>query len=243
MFAMRFIRKLLGYPPVFYRKDGELTVDLSRAFVVAHNAGDHLATSRAAVEHKADVVEIDLISEGGRLWAAHPRRAWFLSRIGIPKLDPEAAWAQAAPAPVVKLDLKEDSPAFIDLVLRFVEGKEAKRLLIVTYSPRVIAAFAREAPWVIRSLSTKPAELARLKPDADLAAQIDGVSAAPSSFDAQTIAWVRERGLFTMTSVVNSFAAADRLLQAGVDGIITDNLALMQAIGGHGGLSALDRHG
>jgi hypothetical protein len=44
-----------------------------------------------------------------------------------------------------------------------------------------------------------------------------------------------------MSSVVNDFATAGRLLQAGVDGVITDNLALMEAIGGRGGAATLDR--
>ncbi|HUF52358.1 MAG TPA: hypothetical protein VMR52_01125 [Dehalococcoidia bacterium] len=230
---IRFLRKLLGYPPQFSRTDGELTADLSRAFVVAHNAGDHLPASRAAIDHHADIVEIDLIARGDKLLVAHPRNAWIFSRIGISALDPEEAWAVASAVPAVKLDLKEASPQFVRLVLDFLAGREATLTLIVTYSGSVITEFEHQAPWVIRSLSVSPQSLARLRDDEPLLRILDGISAAPSTFTSETISWARDRGLFTMSSVVNTFAQADRLLHAGVNGIITDNLALIEAIGHH----------
>jgi len=238
--AGRFLTKLRGYPPIFRGRDGALSAVPPGAFVVAHNAGDRLAAARASVAARVDVVEIDLIMRRGRLLVGHPRDAWIFSRILLPTLDPEAAWAEASRAPAVKLDLKEESPAFVRLALQFASAHEGSRLMIVTRSASVVEAFAREAPWVLRALSVSAESLARLRQDEALLRLVDGVSGHPDRFDAATIAWLRERGLFSMSSVVNTFALAERLLAAGVCGMITDNLALMEAIGGRGGIDTLD---
>jgi hypothetical protein len=121
----------------------------------------------------------------------------------------------------------------VRLVLGFLADKEAKPVLIVTYSGSVITEFANKAPWVARSLSVSPPSLARLQEDETLVRLLNGISAHPNTFTSDAIAWAKDHGLFTMSSVINDFATADRLLHAGVNGIITDNLALLEAIGGH----------
>lgn len=241
--VINFARKLAGLPAQFTRVDGALTAGLDGAFVVAHNAGDSLATARAAVDIGADVVEIDVISRGGALFAGHPRSAGVFSRVLLRTLPLELAWEEAARAPAVKLDLKEDSAGFVRSVQRFLADRAGTRTLIVTRYPHVIDAFASDMPHVVRFLSTPPEALACLLGDERLAASIDGVSAAPTTFDAEAVAWLRERGLLSSSSVVNTFAAADRLLALGVNGIITDNLALMRAIGGRDGADVFGRQG
>jgi glycerophosphoryl diester phosphodiesterase len=243
MVAMRSLRKFFGFPPVFCNRDGDLTADLRRAFVVAHNVGEHLPSSRKSVEHGADVIEIDLFSRDGRLVAGHPRRAGFLGTFLIHTIDPGLAWGQAAQAPVVKLDLKQGSTEYLRLVFDFLAGKEDKPVLIVTPRRRVIEAFEHEAPWVIRSLTAHAERIEQLQSGDDLIARLDGISCGPAVLTNHMIAWAREHGLFTMSSVINSFPEADHLLKAGVDGIITDNFAIMEVIGGRGDLSRFIRRG
>ena len=230
-----------AYPVQCYRRDGEITADLGNAFVVAHNAGDSLTTTRAALEHGADVIEIDVISRGGRLLAGHPRRAGLLSRFALPVLPFEVAWEAASAASAIKLDLKETWPGFIRLVVAFLEAHPVPRTIIVTRDAGVIQGFAELAPAVIRVLSTPRDSLARFRRDTRLAELIDGISGHPTIFDADFMAWIRERGLLSLSSVVDSFPLADRLLHAGLNGIITDNLALMEAIGGGPGIAVTDR--
>lgn len=218
-------------PALWYRRNGGIMADLSRAFSVAHNAGDAVDVASRALEYGADVIEIDVMTRRGRLVAGHPRRAWILSQVWLWTIPLERAWATASRAKVVKLDLKESSEEYVARVVAFLVPRREAPVFAVTRDGDVLRMLADKAPWLGRVLSVTASDLAELKRDEALAAVIDGVSGHPDRFDAETMAWLDDRQLVSMTSVVNSMAQADDLLRRGVNGIITDNLAVMEAIG------------
>jgi glycerophosphoryl diester phosphodiesterase len=227
---MRIIDRLRERPLLFHRRDGEITAHTSSAFTVAHNAGDDTRAAREALAHGADIIEIDVMTRGGRLVAGHPRRAWIFSRVCLWTIPLDEAWAAAASATAVKLDLKESSPEYVRAVVAFLATRRDVPAIAVSRDAAVLRALTAECPWVGRFLSITPEGLAALKRDEGLAALIDGVSGHPDRFDPETIAWLRERRLASMTSVVNSVLQANDLLRRGVNGIITDNLAIMEDI-------------
>lgn len=228
---MWLLDRLREKPQVFYRRDGEIAADLSRAFSVAHNAGDATDIADRALAYGADVVEIDVMTRGGRLAAGHPRHLWIFSRLFLWTIPLDEAWDTASRGKAVKLDLKGSSLEYQRLLFDFLRrDRQVVPVFAVTRHAALLKALEAHVPGVVRVLSVTEDGLRALKADVALAKLIDGVSGHPDRFDADTIAWLRERRIVSMTSVVNSMAQADDLLRRGVNGIITDNLAIIEAI-------------
>src|SRR5262245_49422969 len=59
-------------PALYYAAIGDARLDdYSRVFGVAHNSGDSIGATRRALQHGADVIEIDVVAYRGVLYAAH----------------------------------------------------------------------------------------------------------------------------------------------------------------------------
>lgn len=100
--------------------DGDVLDSYAEVFAIAHNAGDSIPATRAALARGVDVIEIDVVSLDGELYAAHdsPHR-WFSSFVFRgPSL--ERIWRETANAAAVQLDLKETSPRYLDRVMGFI---------------------------------------------------------------------------------------------------------------------------
>ncbi len=213
--------------------DGDLLDSYDDVFAIAHNAGDSIATTRAALGHGVDVIEIDVVSLDGQLFAAHdsPNR-WYSSFVFRgPSL--AQMWRETAGATAVKLDLKESSPRYVDRVMGFVWANGAGRQVIVaSREPRVLEAFARRLPDAYRLLSIgSERELEALRADPATIAMIDGVTIRATLLDEETVAWFGERGLLVMAWTVDRLGRANELVGWGVDGITTNNLAIAQLLG------------
>ena len=100
--------------------DGDLLDDYSQVVSIAHNSGDNLTTTREALAHGAEVIEIDVVSVSGVLYAAHSTPPPFITRHIYQGLPLASIWTEASEAKAVKLDLKETSPRYIRLVLGFL---------------------------------------------------------------------------------------------------------------------------
>lgn len=227
---MRWLDWLREKPILFHRRDGEISAGLSQAFSIAHNAGDALDTAQQALGHGADIIEIDAMTRSGRLVAGHPRHAWIFSRTFLWTIELEAAWGVAARGQVVKLDLKESSAAYRRKLFAFLRDHRETPVFAVTRDVALLQSLARETPWVGRVLSVTKDGLRAAKADPAVPALIDGISGHPDRFGPDTVNWLRKHHLVSMSSVVNSVRQADDLLCRGVNGIITDNLALIEAI-------------
>lgn len=222
------------HPPQFYRAlDPELLGSYSGVIGVGHNSGDTLASARIALRHGADAVEIDVIAMNGRLYAGHSLPARSLSRRLYRGPTLEEVWKATGDARVIKLDLKPSSVQDLQALLTFLEARQDGREVIVASSdPRVVRVFAQQLPMVRRFLSVPTRQaLERLQNDPALVASLDGVTIHEALLDTATMGWLRARGLRVVAWTVNDIARVNTLVRLGVDGITTDNLAILELLG------------
>ena len=222
-------------PTQFFRDlDDDLLESYGQVFGVAHNSGDSLRATRVALAHGADVIEMDVVSLGGELYAAHlPPQPWIGARaFRGPSL--AAVWALATEADAVKLDLKESSPRFLDLVFAFLdERRDEHQVLIATRDVATLQAFAVRCPEVFRFLSVPTlSHFQELQQDEDVIALIDGVTIRHTLLDETSAGWLEDRGLLVLAWTVNDLWRVNQLVLLGVDAITTDNLAILQLLGG-----------
>lgn len=226
---------LHGEQPIqFYLTlDGDLLDDYTRVFGVAHNAGDRLATTREALAHGVDVIEIDVISVGDNLHAAHDLPPWFVYE-GLyqgPRLS--SSWVAASEAGAIALDLKESTPFFIELIIDFLDRRAERQVIVMTPDRPTLEALRERTPHAYRFLSVgTQAQLDGLYENPELVALLDGVSIRESLITEESAVWLHERGLMTLAWTVNDIGRMNELVKLGVSGITTDNLAIMELLGG-----------
>ncbi len=214
--------------------DPALQDDYERVFGVAHNSGDSLEATIAALAAGADAIEIDVISLDGQLYSSHrPPIPWGgLAVFRGPSL--LSIWTAAAQTDLVKFDLKESSLSFLELVVAFLsERRTSQQVVIASSDPAALRFLANRVPDLLLLASVGSRDtLETLQGDAGLAGLIDGVTIREDLVDEETARWLHERELSILAWTVNDLARANELIRLGVDGITTDNLALLTLLGG-----------
>lgn len=203
---------------------------------VAHNSGGSIEATLEALVAGADVIEADVAAVDGQLYVAHdpplpfvgPR--WFRG----PRLD--RVWAATYGASAVMLDLKESSPAYLDLVIDFLAVRQRTRHVIISSrSPVALQRLHRELPEVTLLLSVPDAATLRsLQGNTMLLGTIDGISVRHTVLDEENAAWLEDRHLLTFAWTVNDMDRVNDLMRLGVDGITSDNLAIVSLLGSAG---------
>jgi len=200
---------------------------------VGHNAGNTAASTRLALRHGADAVEIDVIALGGQLYAGHSIPARSLSRrlYQGPRLS--EAWDAAGDAAVIQLDIKQSAARLPRLLLAFLaERADDREVIVSSAAPSLLRQIATEVPSVRRFLSVPDrASLDRLQEDLALVAILDGVTIHHALLDEPTMGWLRARGLRVFVWTVNDVERINELVRLGVDGVTTDNLAILELLG------------
>lgn len=219
-------------PLLFYgRLDDELLGDYKGVVGVAHNAGDNANTTNLALEHKADVIEIDIVSSTTTLYAGHsppPQFAPPATRV----ISLTTAWRNADQGPAIMLDLKETSRSFLVRVASFVQSRPSPDVIIVSRSVSALEFLDEEVPEATLMVSIASRDsLRRVMEDDRLHDAIDGVSVASGLLDQGVIEELKARDLAVFAWVVNRIPRVNELVAAGVDGIVTDNLALLELFG------------
>lgn len=222
-------------PIQFYRElEADLLDDYSLVFGVAHNSGNSLPAARAAAAASADVVEIDVVMAGGKLYAGHDSPLPFVGEWLFRGPLLADVWQAAAGVPVTKLDLKETSPAYLERVITFLDTHDDGRPVIVSSrSHDVLITLQNRIPYVVRLLSVpNTATLDRLRTKPGNHYAIDGVTVRHSLLDQDSAAWLRDNGLLMLAWTVNDAPRMNELVRYGVDAITTDNLAILELLGG-----------
>jgi glycerophosphoryl diester phosphodiesterase len=146
----------------------------------------------------------------------------------------EEGWAEAQAAPVVKLDLQQNDTATLDALAAFLSAQPAARPVMV--SSRDPAALLHLRPRLTGAsllLSLPfPDALQRVRSDPALVDAIDGVTVFHSLVDRGLMQWARANGLVVLAWTVNDGQRVHELLELGVDGITTQNLAVLEALSG-----------
>jgi len=220
-------------PDQFYRAlDPPLVSSVGRVLGIAHNAGNNPVTTVAALRHGAAVVEIDVIMARGELVAGRdqpvPRVAAALFR----GYTLEQMWALAAPADIIKLDLKQSDQSFLDDVASFLSSRQGTRPIMVSSgSPEAIRDLHRRLPKVTMLFSIgNPEAWAALRADPSLVRAIGGVSVFQGLVDPVLVGWMHDRGLLVLAWTVNDAARLNELVRMRVDGVTMANLAILEAL-------------
>lgn len=210
----------------------------ARIYGVAHNSGGSVDAALEAVIAGADVVEIDVAAVDGQLYVAHDPPLPFLGPYWFrgPRLD--RVWAATYGADAVMLDLKEDSTAYVDLLVSFLEARQYTRQIIISSrSPAVLRSLDRQLPDATLLLSVPDeAGLQSLMGNPGLTAVIDGISVRHTALNEDNAAWLHDHHLLIFAWTVNDMDRVNELMRLGVDGITSDNLAIVRLFAGNADL-------
>src|SRR6478609_4597128 len=201
------VRNTIGFAPeVFYSQlDGTLLDDYGRTLAVAHNAGDRIGATREALQFGADIVEIDVVAVGGNLYAAHDIPNQYVGSVTFhgPSLD--SIWKEAVATGIVKFDLKESTPSFINLIVSFVKRHPGDyQLVLASRSGAALERLRAALPHAILLYSVATTVgLATLKSNPEILKLIDGVTIQYQLIDQVSMAWFKKQNLLVFAWTVN----------------------------------------
>jgi hypothetical protein len=216
---------------------------------IAHNAGNHPVTAARALEHGARVVEIDVTLARGELVAGRPQPVAWLAEALFSGQTLAEAWQHTAAAPVTKLDLKQSDSALLAALGDFLRTHDdGRQVWVTTDDPAAVLALsgwlhfeslsnrkhdvlAIETPGpnvALMITAANPAALTAIQADEALTERIDGLSVFHHLVTPQLVQWAHDRDLAVIAWTVRDEADAARLIAAGVDGITTPNLAIIE---------------
>lgn len=232
--AARFITG--GSHEKFYSElDADLTDDYAEVFGIAHNSGNSIDDINEALAYGADIIEVDVVRVKGVLRSAHWSPLSFLG-MGLfrgPKL--EQVWGAAAQADVIKLDLKNASDAMVDDLIEFLsERHRAKNeVLAVTGDLEILTRLYEQDAKVLRMLGVKDSStLNSLSNDEEMLKVVEGVAVRHDLLTADIVKTLKDKGLKIDAWTVEDPETMNELVEYGVDAITTDNLAILQLLGG-----------
>jgi len=229
------VRNTIGFAPeVFYSQlDGTLLDDYGRTLAVAHNAGDRIGATREALQFGADIIEIDVVAVGGSLYAAHDIPNPYFGSVTFhgPSLD--SIWKEAVATGIVKFDLKESTPSFVNLVISFAKRHPGDyQLVLASRSGAALQRLRAALPQAILLYSVATSDfLSSLMSNAKLLKVIDGVTIQYLLVDQASMKWFKQQKLLVFAWTVNDLADVNALVKLGVNAVTSDNLAIMEILG------------
>jgi hypothetical protein len=200
---------------------------------IAHNAGNNAGTTAAALRYGADAIEIDVITVHGSLAAgrAHAWR-WLAERVFRGQSLAEA-WRHARTATIVQLDLQETDRGLLRELTEFLhDAPPGPRVMVSTRDSDALRYLHARLPRTVSLIFTVPFPDAvdYLRATPTLVHLIDGISVFDGLIDADLVEWAHQRDLLVIGWTVRDEDTLNRLLRSRVDGITTDNLAIIGAL-------------
>lgn len=214
---------------------------------VAHRAGNDLAALRTAVELGVDVLEADVRVRGPHLEVRHSKHLrplpwlwdsgpdgleWTHTRVPQLKLD-ALLEAMEVGHPTLMLDLK--GPGRVGAkVADVVHAREPQTPILVCsrWWPGLKAFDDR--PWARQLLTARNrVELARLRRRVRGPRKPHGVSLHPSLLTAEVVAELRGAVELVMTWRVNDHEMLRRVVDLGVNGVISDSPEVLESVLAH----------
>lgn len=211
---------------------------LAGPITVAHRAANSPHALRTALACDAvDYLEADLWLEHGRLEVRHARRAWplpvywergrlFVSLERFPSLDDVAS---AAGEMRLYLDLKGKNIRLADAVIAFVRDRGLDDAVVFS-SPEwhlLDRVRARLGAPCFYTLDTDNFER---RVGEVLAGGFDYLAVNHRLLDPERAARLKEAGCRMVAWTVNSLDRARQLVAWGVDGVVSDHVAILEAL-------------
>lgn len=211
-----------------------------RALAIAHRAGNSLSGLHEANQLGVDVIECDVHRYRGRLEVRHLKTAgplpflwdrWELASGFAPRLGLSEILEAAEHGTLFMLDLKGRRTAAARSVAELLheEGHHAPVLVCGRHWPSV-EVLAR-LPFVRPVLSARTrGELGRLLARLAQGGSAHGVSVHRRLLDRDTVERLSRHVEVVMTWPVNDAPTLDRMLELGVNGIISDEPAVLAQV-------------
>ena len=221
-------------PDQFRRElDPSLVQDYPDVLGIAHNAGNSLEATRTALAHHADVIEVDLISVGGHLVAGRTQPLQWLSNHLFRGPTLSEVWDATATASATKLDLKQDDRPFLDDLVSFLSERQHQRKVMISTRDAAALLYLRPRLLDVSLLFTLafPEAVDQLRSDPKLLASTDGVSVFQGLVTAPLVRWLHAHHMLALAWTVNDVQGLNAVVRAGVDGVTTANLAILEVLG------------
>jgi glycerophosphoryl diester phosphodiesterase len=215
---------------------------------VAHRAGNSRAALREAVALRADVIECDVHAHRGRLEVRHLKTAgplpflwdrWELVRASsVPLWALRDALDAEARGVTFMLDLKGPRTSAARAVAAALhEGAHHGPVLVCGRFWRTVDLLG-ELPYVLPVLSARSRlDLARLRRrlatsrrEGQRPSPVFGVSVHLGLLEPDVVGELRREVARVMTWPVNDLATLDRVVRLGVNGVITDDAAVLSEV-------------
>lgn len=203
-------------------------------WAVAHNSGDNINAVLEGLLYGADMIEMDVVELDGELYSAHNPPIPLLGVRWFKGPPVKLVWAAAGQARSFMLDLKQTNPVFVTRVIDFINSKPTDRpIFVASRDPSVLRQVSQRAPHAFLLLSVPDrAGLDDLLSNHPLTNLVDGVTIRQNTIDEETAALLNDNDLMIFAWVVNDLVRVNELLVLGVDGITSDNLAILGLLGG-----------
>lgn len=209
----------------------ELDVQLSRdgAVVVMHDATLERTTDGRGSVAEHDLVQLQALDAGYSYRSSHGDTRFRNRGVHVPTLDEVL---HAFPSASYILELKGPEPSLVEAVLRVISGVDPSRLVLAAADDQVMGAL--ESSGTRFPLGLARFQAARVVRDATLGRNIDPhlVGRAlqiPPRYrllplaSRRVVRGAHAAGLEVHVWTINDARRAERYLQRGVDGIITDD--------------------
>ena len=209
-----------------------LKPDYRRVLGVAHNAGNNLQTTETALRNGAAVIEIDVKAARGQLAAGREQWwPWLSEQLFLGPALAEA-WDESSQADITKLDLKQSGRQFLgDLAAFLNQHAKSRQVMVASRDPDALLYLHRRVRDVTLLFTLAgPDAVHQLESDGALEQAVGGVSVFSGLVHPSLLAWLHEHKMEVLAWTVNDGPEFNYLVRLGVNGITTDNLAILKAL-------------
>lgn len=213
--------------------------DAAWPLTVAHRAGNHLDRLPAASSLGVDLIEVDVWLYRGRLEARHAKTLgpipllWDRWRLWPPWTRrlrlAEVLRAAASHDSELMLDIKSSDRRLPAALIAELDAEAPGRPFTASSQQWHQLAALEGQPGARLVYSVGSEQMLQALPEATAAHRLDGVAIRQTLLDAGRVAQLLRLAPLLFAWTVNDPADRDRLLAWGVNGVISDDLALLQA--------------
>ena len=212
--------------------------ELPRPFAVAHRSGNSIEALTAVSADDADVIEADVWLHHGRLEMRHMRTVgplpiywdrWFLKLRWAPRLFIAEMLQAMPPGVALMLDLKGSARRLPSELVAAVREAGVERVSVCSRNWQLLDPFEAYPEIAVVHSIGREYELRRAweRLEAD---QNDAVTLHARLLTRETVQRLKAKVSTVMTWPVNDEGALELALDCGVDGMISDDRALLRSV-------------